>query len=316
MTPINDPPTFSLGPDQSVDEDAGPQTVAGWATAISPGPADEAGQALTFTVTGGDETLFAVLPAIAADGILTYTPAPQASGNARLTVNLIDDGGPPAGAVPGKGGKKQQEPVFSITVNPVNDPPVLAQIAPQTVDEGQPLTFGATATDVDGAVSLAIDGLPPGAGFADHQDGTATFTWTPGYDQTFAIAAETGYRIDDVLVDGISVGAVESYTFSGVTTDHAISASFLINTYNLTATAGIGGTITPAGVTTVTYGSSQIYTVAPGAGYAREGQLTSVGRQATVGQRQQVAAEYFPLFQGFGLPVFQSGTPGTRDVEV
>ena len=47
-----------------------------------------------------------------------------------------------------------------------------------------------------------------------------------GASQTFAVAADNGYEIADVLVDGSSVGAVESYTFSDVKANHTISASF------------------------------------------------------------------------------------------
>src|SRR5262249_16371447 len=47
-----------------------------------------------------------------------------------------------------------------------------------------------------------------------------------GTDQAFAIAANSGYYIQDVLVDGSSVGPVSAYTFTNVTADHTISASF------------------------------------------------------------------------------------------
>jgi alpha-tubulin suppressor-like RCC1 family protein/uncharacterized protein YkwD/plastocyanin/thiol-disulfide isomerase/thioredoxin/uncharacterized membrane protein YphA (DoxX/SURF4 family) len=47
-----------------------------------------------------------------------------------------------------------------------------------------------------------------------------------GGDQAFTITPDTGYRIDDVLVDGLSAGAVSSYTFNSVTENHTISASF------------------------------------------------------------------------------------------
>ena len=59
-----------------------------------------------------------------------------------------------------------------------------------------------------------------------------------GSDQTFHITADTGYHITDVLVDGVSVGAVTGYTFTNVTANHTIAASFVINTYTLTYTAG------------------------------------------------------------------------------
>jgi len=50
-----------------------------------------------------------------------------------------------------------------------------------------------------------------------------------GGSQTFAINANTGYHVADVLVDGSSVGAVTTYTFNNVTADHTISASFAEN---------------------------------------------------------------------------------------
>lgn len=50
-----------------------------------------------------------------------------------------------------------------------------------------------------------------------------------GSSQTFTISSDVGYHIEDVLVDGASVGAVGTYTFSNVTSSHTISATFAIN---------------------------------------------------------------------------------------
>ena len=47
-----------------------------------------------------------------------------------------------------------------------------------------------------------------------------------GEDQTFTIRAASGYEIEEVLVDGVSVGTVSSYTFRNVTAAHTISATF------------------------------------------------------------------------------------------
>ena len=47
-----------------------------------------------------------------------------------------------------------------------------------------------------------------------------------GASQTFTITASEGYAIADVLVDGQSVGAVDSYTFENVTANHTIAALF------------------------------------------------------------------------------------------
>ena len=50
-----------------------------------------------------------------------------------------------------------------------------------------------------------------------------------GEDFSFQIEPLSGYKIADVLVDGVSVGAVESYTFNDVSADHSITASFTVN---------------------------------------------------------------------------------------
>ena len=88
-----------------------------------------------------------------------------------------------------------------------------------------------------------------------------------GDDQAFTIAAAAHYHIADVLVDGSSVGAVSSYTFTNVTTDHTIAASFAITTHTITASAGTNGSITPSGAVTVNDGDDQAFTITPDANY-------------------------------------------------
>ncbi len=85
--------------------------------------------------------------------------------------------------------------------------------------------------------------------------------------QTFTIASNIGYHIVDVKVDNVSKGAIASYTFSNVIGDHTITASFAINTYTITATAGPGGAIFPSGGVTVNYGANQTFTITPNPGY-------------------------------------------------
>ena len=93
VDPVNDPPSFTKGADQTVNEDAGAQTVPGWATAMSAGPSDESGQTLSFNVSNDNNPLFSVQPAVAANGTLSYTPAANANGSATVTVSLSDNGG-------------------------------------------------------------------------------------------------------------------------------------------------------------------------------------------------------------------------------
>ena len=44
--------------------------------------------------------------------------------------------------------------------------------------------------------------------------------------QSFTITPNSGYEIDSVTVDGSSQGAITSYTFNNVTSDHTIHATF------------------------------------------------------------------------------------------
>jgi outer membrane protein assembly factor BamB len=131
VLPVNDAPVFVKGPDHSVREDAGPQTVPAWATAISAGPTNEISQALTFVVTPDNEALFATPPAITAEGTLTFTPAPEASGTATVSVVLKDDGGTANG-----GQDTSAAQTFVITGLPVNDAPAFVKGPDQSLPEG------------------------------------------------------------------------------------------------------------------------------------------------------------------------------------
>jgi hypothetical protein len=94
-----------------------------------------------------------------------------------------------------------------------------------------------------------------------------TFTLNYGASKTFTIKADNAYRIADVLVDGVSVGAVSTYTFADIGANHTISASFTEDGYTITATAGTGGSIAPAGTVKVTSGGSQTFTISAETGY-------------------------------------------------
>lgn len=98
-----------------------------------------------------------------------------------------------------------------------------------------------------------------------------------GDSQTFTITAGSGYRISDVLVDNVSVGAVSSYTFEDVAADHTISVTFEKNSggsvtptptrYTITAEAGEGGSISPDGRVRVDRGDDQTFRITPDDGY-------------------------------------------------
>ena len=54
-------------------------------------------------------------------------------------------------------------------------------------------------------------------------------SFQPGSSQTYKIIPNTGYHVADVLVDGGSVGAVTSYTFDNIQSNHTITASYAAN---------------------------------------------------------------------------------------
>lgn len=153
-----------------------------WATSISPGTASEAEQTVTFTVTNSAPGLFETQPAVAADGMLTYTPAPDVSGSAVVSVTAHDDGGTQ------NGGDDTSETVsFEITIAPVNDAPTcliggnqtaLSVLGKQSVSgfaESNPGPADEAAQSVAFVVTTDRPGLfvvPP----AISSDGTLTFT--------------------------------------------------------------------------------------------------------------------------------------------
>jgi hypothetical protein len=81
-----------------------------------------------------------------------------------------------------------------------------------------------------------------------------------GNSRTFNVTANTGYHIVDVTVNGSSVGAVSSYTFSNVNADYSITATFVVTT---TPTPTPTPTATPTSTATPTTQSSTNPTQTP-----------------------------------------------------
>ena len=163
VTAVNDAPSFTKGANQTSSEDAGPQVVAGWATAISAGPASEAGQTVTFVTSNDNTSLFSAQPAVSSNGTLTYIAAANASGTATVTIYAQDNGGTANG-----GDDTSASDTFTITITSVNDTPsftrggdvsVLEDSAPYSAqwataisagpadESGQTLTFNVSATN-------------------------------------------------------------------------------------------------------------------------------------------------------------------------
>jgi hypothetical protein len=127
-----------------------------------------------------------------------------------------------------------------------------------------------------------------------------------GAGQSFTVSPATGYHVDSVVVDGANQGAVGSYTFSGVTGNHAVAAYFSIDQFTITASASAGGSISPSGTVSVNYGGDQSFTVTPATGHhidsivvdgASQGPVGSYAFSGVTGNHTIVA--YFSIDQFF-----------------
>ena len=93
INPVNDKPGFTAGNDITVLEDSPTYTENNWAVDIIAGPDNKSEQTMQFQLDIDQPGLFETAPAIQPDGTLTFTPASQAFGTARVEVILFDDGG-------------------------------------------------------------------------------------------------------------------------------------------------------------------------------------------------------------------------------
>ncbi|WP_345739054.1 IPT/TIG domain-containing protein, partial [Prosthecobacter algae] len=116
---------------------SGTSTTPNFAFNISPGPASDNGQTVSFTVTNNNNALFTTQPAIANDGTLTFTPG-NTVGSAIVTVTAVDNGGTAAGGVDSSAAQ-----TFTIQVLP--PAPTVANVAPSSGT-----TLGGTSVTITG----------------------------------------------------------------------------------------------------------------------------------------------------------------------
>src|SRR4030095_4357935 len=104
------------------------------------------------------------------NGNFNWTPSESQGGSDyTFTVRVTDNGSP----------SRNDEETITVTVNKVNNPPVLAAIGDKSVNEGSTLSFTATATDPDlpaQALTFVLVGAPAGASI---NSSSGAFTWTP-----------------------------------------------------------------------------------------------------------------------------------------
>jgi len=190
---VNLPPSLNSIGNRTVSEGS-PLTFT-----ASASDADIPGNTLTFslinppggaTITSGTSTGGNATTAASATSTFNWTPSElQGPGTFTLTVRVND-------------GTANRDQTVTVTVNEANVAPVLASIAPQSVNEGALLNFTARATDADfpaNPLTYSLVNAPTGAAIIGT---TGVFSWTPTEAQgpgsyNFTVRVSDGNAIHD-----------------------------------------------------------------------------------------------------------------------
>jgi hypothetical protein len=175
------------------------------------------GAELRFTATAtdpdGDNLTFSLDPEQAPagatinpqTGVFSWTPTAAQVGTFTVRVIVTDDGRPPLA----------DSETFTITVA-ANRAPMLDQIAPKEVAEGNELTFSAIATDPDGnQITFALDPDQTPAG-ATIEPSTGIFRWTPTEEQG---GQAQPFTLRILAIDNGTPSLADSETFTVTVTE-------------------------------------------------------------------------------------------------
>lgn len=246
---VNDTPV-AADDAQSTNEDAALQFPADTLSSNdSAGPANES---QTLTVTSVSATASTHGSVALNAGIVTYTPAANTNGAASFTYEVCDSGSACATAT------------VNVTINPMNDPPVIALTAPASGVEGSAISASAATSDVDAGDTASITWSVTKNG-APYANGTgASIAFTPDDNGSYVISATatdsanaTGSDAKTVLVDN---AAPLITTISGPTSSLAVNGSATISVTFIDA--GSADTHTA----TFTWGDSTTSTIACASG--------------------------------------------------
>ena len=162
---VNQAPVLEPIGDQSVDEG---DTLDVRLSASDP----DSGGTLTFSASGLP-SFCGLTDDTGTRGNLRCTPGFGDAGTSTVTVTVFDEGTPVASA----------SETFDIVVGDVNQPPVLAAIGNQSVDEGVTLNVPLSASDDDGGDTLSFSqiGLPSFCSLTDNNNRTGSLDCTPGF---------------------------------------------------------------------------------------------------------------------------------------
>ena len=223
----NQPPVLALIGNQSVNEG---ELLSFTASATDPNAPP---QTLTFSLDVGAPAGASIDPVT---GLFSWTPTEaHGPGSYQMTLRITDSGTPAL----------NDFETITIAVNEVNAAPALAAIGDKIVNEGELLSFTATATDTDvpsQTLTFNLDaGAPTGAAI---DPATGAFTWTPtmaqapgNYAVTVRVTDNGTPALDDFETISIVVNAVDRGPFAILDIDANGVARYM-------ASAGVEGNLT------------------------------------------------------------------------
>lgn len=194
---INDPPSFVKGADLVIPINSAPQTHNNWATTLRKGPANESSQLLDFILTNDKNSLFAIQPAIDANGRLTFTPAADQYGKTTVTVQIHDNGGTVNGGIDISAAQ-----TFVITIKP------LGVTDTYTTTKNVSLTSSVISNDgASGIGTTVVAGgtNPTNGSIVINPDGTIKYTPNNNYigadSYTYILRTPNGIDSDPITVN-------------------------------------------------------------------------------------------------------------------
>ena len=134
------------------------------------------------------------------DGVFTFTPFANFSGEASFLVRITDSG------------KISQEQTVTVTVTPVNDAPIFASTPPLIVSRESETDFTVTATDAEGDDLTFTANQPDHGAVSGGEGGKFTYLPDSGYlgSDSIIVTADDGYGGTAVQTIRITVTAIEA----------------------------------------------------------------------------------------------------------
>ncbi len=258
VTAVNDPPVFNITNNPpTINEDAGTQTIANFASSINDGD-PERNQSLTFStpqlINSTGVLTFSSNPQIDVTGTLTYSPQANTYGTATFSVFLRDNGGT------GNGGQNQSAPQnFTITVNSINDPPTIDPVPNQPAiaeDAGmQTVNLRNITAGPNESQNISITAISSNTSLIPHPtvvyqspNTTGSLTYTPVTDQwgtaTIEITVNDGESANNTTVETflITVNSVnDPPTIDDIPNPNPIPENSSTQTVTLTGITAGGG---------------------------------------------------------------------------